>query len=193
LGFGPCFHMVEIFRQPRLAALWERAAKGEPVDWEDVFTGFSATVDWPSCNFYGELARNYPAAKIILTVRNSHEWFESTQKTIFADLEDVLRDQSTPWARMTKIVIMDFFDGRLHDREHVIAVFNRHNEKVKRTVPKERLLSYEVAQGWEPLCHFLGVAMPAVPFPKSNSTEEFLARQAKDTDAPFNPFRRGRS
>jgi hypothetical protein len=193
LGFGPCFHMVEIFRQPRLAAQWERVAKGEPVDWEELFTGFNATVDWPSCNFYGELAKAFPSAKIILTLRDPASWYESTQKTIFADLDELLDDRSNAWARMTKFVIKDFFDGRLHDREHVIAVYNRHNEKVKRTIPKERLLIYEVAQGWGPLCQFLGVAMPAVPFPKSNSTKEFLARQAKDTDAPFNPFRRGRS
>jgi hypothetical protein len=192
LGFGPCFHMVEIFRQPRLAALWECAAKGEPMDWEDVFRGFSATVDWPSCNFYRELANAYPAAKVILTLRDPDSWYESTQKTIFADLDELLDDQSNAWARMTKLVIKDFFDGRLHDRDHVIAVYARHNENVRRIIPKERLLIYEVTQGWGPLCEFLGVPVPGSPFPRSNSTEEFLARQAKDSEAPFNPFRRGR-
>ncbi len=192
LGFGPCFHMVEIFRQPQLAKLWESVAKGKSANWERIFKGYVSTVDWPSCNFYGALAESYPAAKIILTVRDPHEWFESTQKTIFADLDELLDDQSNAWARMMKLVIKDFFDGRLHDRDHVIAVYNRHNETVKRTVPKNRLLTYEVAQGWGPLCKFLGVPVPAIPFPNSNSTGEFLARQAKDSQAPFNPFRRGR-
>lgn len=193
LRIGRCFHMIEIFQQPQLAALWERIANGEPVAWEKIFEGFAATVDWPSCNFYRELATAYPAAKVILTVRDPVSWYESTQRTIFSDLDDVLRDQSNAWARMTKIVIQDFFSGRLHDRDHVIDVYNRHNETVKRTIPEERLLIYEIAQGWDPLCRFLGVPVPASPFPSSNSTEEFLARQAKDTEAPFNPFRSGRS
>jgi hypothetical protein len=190
LGFGPCFHMVEIFRQPRLAALWERAAKGEPADWEDVFRGFRATVDWPSCNFYNELANLYPEARIILTERDPQEWFESTQKTIFADLDDLLADQSNPWTRMTKIVIHDFFDGRLHDREHAIAVYEHHNEMVRQIIPSDRLLTYEVAQGWEPLCRFLGVPVPATPFPKANTTDDFLARQGGNLPIIGNPFRR---
>lgn len=192
LGFGPCFHMVELFQRPALAELWERVAKGERANWERVFEGYAATVDWPSCNFYEELAKAYPAAKIILTLRDPVSWYESTQKTIFADLDEELRDQSNAWARMTKIVIQDFFDGRLHEPEHVIAVYKRHNERVKRVIPAERLLVYEVPQGWEPLCKFLSVPVPATPFPKANTTEEFLARQAKDTATPFNPFRRGR-
>jgi len=49
---------------------------------------------------------------------------------------------------------------------------------VKREVPPERLLVYDTPQGWEPLCAFLGVPVPDVPFPKTNSTEEFRNRQA---------------
>ncbi|MDE3115758.1 MAG: sulfotransferase family protein, partial [Pseudomonadota bacterium] len=67
------------------------------------------------------------------------------------------------------------FDGRL-DRDHVVSVYRAHNESVKRTVPPERLLAYDVAQGWEPLCAFLGVAVPAAPFPHTNSTAEFRAK-----------------
>jgi Sulfotransferase domain len=60
-----------------------------------------------------------------------------------------------------------------------VDVFNRHNEEVKRRIPAERLLVFEAAQGWEPLCRFLSVPIPATPFPRTNTTEEFKARIAE--------------
>jgi hypothetical protein len=54
--------------------------------------------------------------------------------------------------------------------------FHRHNEDVKASVPPDRLLVYEVSQGWGPLCEFLGVPVPDTAFPQVNSTEEFQAR-----------------
>jgi hypothetical protein len=51
-----------------------------------------------------------------------------------------------------------------------------HEAAVLREVPAERLLVYSVDQGWEPLCAFLGVPVPDVPFPKLNTREDFLAR-----------------
>jgi hypothetical protein len=62
------------------------------------------------------------------------------------------------------------------DEAHMIDVFNRHNEEVKRTIPADRLLVFEAAQGWEPLCRFLAVPVPAAPFPLTNTTEEFRQR-----------------
>jgi hypothetical protein len=38
------------------------------------------------------------------------------------------------------------------------------------------LLTFDVAEGWDPLCAFLGVAVPGEPFPRTNSTEDFKAR-----------------
>ena len=75
------------------------------------------------------------------------------------------------------IVIEQTFGGRL-DHDHVIDVYLRHNEAVKREVPPERLLIYDTPQGWQPLCDFLGVPVPDAPFPKTNTTEEFRNRQA---------------
>jgi hypothetical protein len=64
------------------------------------------------------------------------------------------------------------FEGRFDDKRHAIEVFNRHNEEVKRRVPKERLLVYEVKEGWGPLCEFLGVEEPDKPFPHVNEAAE---------------------
>ena len=44
---------------------------------------------------------------------------------------------------------------------------------MRQAVPADRLLEYEVKQGWEPLCDFLGVAVPAEPFPHLNDSASF--------------------
>ncbi len=41
------------------------------------------------------------------------------------------------------------------------------------TIAPDRLLVFEAAQGWEPLCAFLDVPVPDQPFPRTNSREEF--------------------
>src|SRR5205823_4535388 len=83
LGFSPCYHMIEVFERPADIAVWEGAAVGKPIDWEALFAGYQATVDWPACIFYKELMQVYPDAKVLLTVRNPENWYESANSTIF--------------------------------------------------------------------------------------------------------------
>ena len=68
------------------------------------------------------------------------------------------------------------FGKNLNDKAAVIKRYNEHNEEVLRVVPKERLLLFNVKDGWEPLCKFLDKQVPSTPFPKSNTREEFIAR-----------------
>lgn len=179
LGFGPCYHMVEVFKNPQAVGWWIDAADGRP-DWEKIYQGYSATVDWPNATFYAELADSYPDAKVILTERDPEAWFRSTQATIFAQAPP---PTAGPFAEMYEKVIARLFDGRMHDHDHVIDVYKRHNAEVRKRIPAERLLVYEVAQGWDPLCRFLGVPVPATPMPKVNSTEEFQANRRRMTEA----------
>lgn len=176
LGLGPCYHMMEVFRTPGAVAHWDRAFSGETMDWEAVFEGFNSTVDWPACDFYKELAELYPEAKVILTLRDANAWYESTQATIFR--EENHAGAGAEWLAMFEKLTRNKFGGDLHTREHVIAVYEAHNNEVARTIPPDRLLVYEPGQGWEPLCRFLGVPEPDAPYPKVNSTEEFQARVA---------------
>ena len=187
LGFDPCHHMMDLFKSEHAEALkakWMRVVfdSGAP-DWDAVFDGYRATVDWPSCAYYRELADHYPDAKVILTVRDADRWYESTQATIFtgrqADTE--LAERTDDWGRMVfKLINQDTFGGNTRDRDHCIAVYRAHNEAVKRTIPPERLLVYEVGEGWEPLAAFLGVPVPDAPFPQANTTEEFQSRRAAE-------------
>ncbi|MGH8149240.1 MAG: sulfotransferase family protein [Steroidobacteraceae bacterium] len=174
LGFSRCHHMSELIRHPEQAPLWDRAAAGEPVDWEEVLAGYRATTDWPACHFYKALAQRYPRAKVILTVRDPERWFQSTQATIFNP--DFLATASEmPHGGFVRNVLFSVFDERMHDREHLIEVYERHNAEVRRAIAPGRLLVYEVKEGWEPLCRFLGVPVPSGPFPRVNTTEDFVA------------------
>jgi len=191
LGFGPCYHMSELFEHPEHIKSWEAAAQGEPVDWDEVFAGYRATVDWPGGAFYEELMERFPHAKVILTVREPERWYESARSTIYGT-QKVARSPIFPlmalfFPRMRHmkragrmidaIAWAGMFDGRFEDKGHAIEAFERWNEDVKRRVPAERLLVYEVKQGWGPLCEFLGVAAPeGEPFPHLNEAEVFRAR-----------------
>ena len=184
LGFGNCYHMVEVLKNLQDALVWDSAAKGESVDWDALFQGYQATVDWPACNFYEELMKQYPDAKVILTVRDPERWYESARQTIFfvrnafprwtAPLIPRMRD----FRRMLDRLVWDgMFHGRFEDKPYAIGVFNRHNDQVRRVTPPERLLVYEINEGWGPLCSFLEVPIPEGKlFPHLNDAEEFRSR-----------------
>ena len=184
LGFTPCYHMTEVFAHPEHADLWLAAYRGEPVDWEGFLGGYRATVDWPGCAFYGEMMEAFPDAKVLLSVRDPERWYQSTRDTIYEMNRVAARSRAsrTVFGLMTLLFFGGFmrtnltgemvwdgaFDGRFEDRDHAIGVFEKHNEEVRRRVPPERLLVYEVEQGWGPLCDFLGVPEPHEPFPRLN-------------------------
>jgi hypothetical protein len=153
------------------------------VDWEEVFAHYRASCDWPSCAFYKELAARYPAAKVILTLRDPHAWYKSVCNTILPAMKGPLLapdgTQVGPPGNFAPLLIGEKTFGNNFEEAHMVAAFNRHNEEVKRTIPPERLLVFEAAQGWEPLCRFLGVPVPATRFPLKNTTEEFKARIAE--------------
>ena len=184
LGLGPCFHMIELLQHPLRISIWEKAGLGEPVNWDDAFRGFASTVDWPSCSFYRQLAARYPDSKVILSLRDADKWFDSTQATIFRAMDHIVADPKNPMANMLRTVVMSMFDNNLHDRAHCIGVYTRHNDEVRRTIPAARLLVFDAAEGWGPLCKFVGVPEPAEPFPSVNSTEEFQKRFAPAAPAP---------
>jgi hypothetical protein len=178
LGFGPCYHMMEVIANPPYAEHWERAAQGEDIDWDEVFQGYNSAVDWPACDYWRELSAHYPRAKVILTVRDPESWFASTQATIFSSL-NTFAAQDNALGRTMRAIGDKHFGGTVSDHDACIAGLQRHNEAVKNSGLGDRLLVYRIAEGWEPLCRFLGVPVPATPFPTRNSTEEFREKVGK--------------
>jgi hypothetical protein len=177
LGFGPCYHMMEVFHRPPHIELWNRARRGEKVDWEALFAGFTSAVDWPAAYFWRELVQVYPQARVLLTVRDPDAWYESARETVLrVDPSIATTDVGRAQLAMAgRIVSEGTFGGRVDDRAHCIDVYLRHNTQVQRALG-ERVLTYDVADGWGPLCAWLGVAVPDGPFPRTNSTAEFQQR-----------------
>lgn len=178
LGFAPCYHMVEVAQHPDHAAVWARAWRGEHVDWRTFLSGYAAAVDWPATAFWRELAATFPAARIVLTVRSGTAWYSSFRETIVDKTAALVPPQASPlrplYELTQEVVLNGVFGGRAADEEHARAIFDAHNRAVEGSVPPERLLVYDVAAGWAPLCAFLDRPIPAEPFPHLNTRAGFL-------------------
>ncbi len=173
LGFGPCYHMSEVFQNPPHLQMWIDAADGKP-DWDTLLDGYQSSVDFPACSFWKELYEANPGSKVLLSVRDPEQWFDSTQITIMNPrFMDAIKD--TKFGELNTKAIHHHFDQNIHDRANMVAAFKRHTEKVKAAIPAKDLLIYDVREGWDPLCRFLGVAVPETPFPRTNPREEFAA------------------
>lgn len=188
LGYGRCHHMAEVFENPPLARHWEQVFDREDVDWENVFDGYGATVDAPSCWVYQELAARYPGAKVLLTRRSDPDaWVRSMQATTMnPDFRAaMLQSPLAPMMQKMGAFVMGNAgvaaeapppDGPppAPDGDTLVQLYEQHNAAVRAAIPAERLLEFQVADGWEPLCDFLGKPVPDTPFPRMNSTEEFV-------------------
>jgi hypothetical protein len=183
LGFAPCLHMIDLIGRGERVEQWSAAAAGRPVDWRALMDGYEATVDWPGCTFYAELMAAFPDAKVVLTVRDPDAWYESVLRTIYV-AQAAARSgelsggtQAPPSSAVMEMIASLIWDGtfagRFTDRAFALDVFERHNEAVKATVPADRLLVHEIAEGWDPLVRFLGVERPETPFPRLNDTAAF--------------------
>lgn len=182
LGFGPCHHMSEIRRSPELLKVWQLAASGHQPNWTEVFQGYQAQLDWPGARYWKELAEWFPQARVILTVRNPEDWYVSFKSTVLRSALELQSDAESPEqaaaSRMIEQTVLEqIFDGRADDRQHCLGVYARHIAEVRNTVGQERLLEFDVNEGWEPLCEFLGVQPPEEEFPCLNQLDEFLRKR----------------
>src|SRR5215469_1597083 len=175
LGFGPCHHMVEVFTHPESMALWVRASKGEDV-WDEIFKDYRSAVDYPSAAYWREIAAKYPDAKVLHTTRDPDQWYDSASTTILSPDSPATR---TSPDTLPGAFFSSFTGGireHLGDRAWMTDYFRRHDAEVKAAIAPERLLVYQVGEGWDRLCAFLGVPVPDEPYPSENSRQEFQAR-----------------
>ena len=173
LDLGPCHHMEEVLHNMAVQVpLWVSAAKGQP-NWKAIYTGYRSAVDWPTAAFFRELNAAYPEAKFILTHRDPESWAASFSETIYKLLAErsELPEEMQAWIAMGSQIIENtgFPDGL--NKEELASAFVAHNEAVKAT--KDRLLIYQVKEGWEPLCAFLDTLIPQEDFPRTNDRTEF--------------------
>jgi hypothetical protein len=199
LGFGPCYHMIELTNEPGRVSAWEKAANGNLSALEGIFQDFQSVTDFPGCLFYNELLKKYPNAKVILTIRDPEDWFRSASKTIFKSYpssrqlieiifgypfrERIRLLMRVGWL-INKLIFHRTFKFQFRNKKKAIEIYKNHNAKVVRDIPAEQLLIYDISEGWEPLCRFLGVPVPDRPFPNTNSSSHFVNMKNATLKAP---------
>ena len=173
---GRCYHMAEVFTHLEDVPGWRAAIRGDETDWRTFPPDSIAAVDWPASAFWRELADANPEAVVLLSTRASAAtWWESADATILP----VLRRDSYPeyedWLVMSKALVAREIGAKWDDRATAEAFYERHNERVRREVPADRLVDWTAADGWEPLCTALGVPVPDEPFPHTNTRAEWTS------------------
>ena len=171
LGYR-CYHMEEVLANIRRGDLdlWSHVLEGRPPDWQRIFEGYEATVDFPACIYYRQLMKAFPDAVVILTVRDPERWWRS-----YSALMRVYRCMHllAPIPAVGRLIrfgerfLNVAFDGHT-DKETCVGRFQQHIEDVRAHVPPGRLLVYSVKEGWGPICRFLGEPVPDRPFPHAN-------------------------
>jgi hypothetical protein len=164
---GRLYHMSVIPGHPfNLGAGWDRALAGEIPDWNKIFAGYIASLDWPASAFWRELSAANPDALVILSVCESAEaWWQSINETFLP----VARMGLAPgWsAGCALVALLERFTGtpQWDDPSVLMAAYERHNAQVRADVPTSRLLEWCVTDGWAPLCDALDLPVPDRPFP----------------------------
>ncbi|MGA2929567.1 MAG: sulfotransferase family protein [Solirubrobacteraceae bacterium] len=201
LGFGPCHHMVNLFADMDEVAVWRQAFEGAR-DWDRILAGFQSAVDWPASFYYRDLAGHYPEAKVLLSVRDPAAWARSMRATIWdsfhgdtpahhiyaaaAQVDPRMRDYDDLLQTMWDAHGAFTRDGAVQNGLGDVLV--RHTEAVKQAVPADRLLVWNVNEGWEPLCAFLGVEVPDGPLPTLNDSRTYFERVTQMTLGMLNEW-----
>jgi hypothetical protein len=188
LGYGPTHHMTEIMAHPEQLAHWKRTFAGEDVDWAEVYRGYVSQVDWPGASRWRQAMGAFPDAKVIHTERPADVWWASFDGTIgkfFAMAEQL------PLPPEFREIFLTMKSGFLAetfadftDRDAAIAAYRANNAAVREAVPADRLLVFDVAEGWGPLCAFLGAPVPDTPFPHHHLRKEFWEHFGGEPEAP---------
>jgi len=177
LGVGPTHHMHEMGTSAPAREAWINLVKGAKPDWDLLFDGYHACVDWPSAYYWRDLVKYYPDAKVLLTMRPAESWWKSFEATILKHIQS--NDDPDGFAQL--LIAEQVFSKRADDRDHAIDIYKRNIEEVIATVSADRLLVHNLGDGWESLCRWLELPVPDADYPKGNATEEFVQNMRKNS------------
>lgn len=152
-------------------------------DWDALWGDrYDAVTDLAS-PFAIELIRAYPDAKVVVVQRDFDTWWPSFRAEV---LDRVMRQPAAAvhdWltrrvmgvraVQAMRKIHFGFFGARSREEVYRNArgAYDAYFAEVRRAVPEGRRLEYRMGDGWEPLCAFLGVPVPDVPFPGANEQE----------------------
>lgn len=189
LGYAKTYHMKELLVHPENLHYWETLRDTGTTNWDELYDGYQATVDFPCCPWYKEHMKRYPDAKVILTIRPFEAWYTSVYSTIWKAGPQTLGEKMAMMSKLlfsprlrTVIKCVKFakssifgmlMKGAFEDKAASETLYNQYIEEVKTYVPAEKLLVFDVSEGWGPLCKFLGVPEPKEALPHLNKKENF--------------------
>ncbi|PVH94203.1 hypothetical protein DM02DRAFT_633925 [Periconia macrospinosa] len=145
---------------------------------KDRLEGYAAATDSPTCGLVEEFVEAFPDAIVICTVRDNPDvWVESMKGVSNASTMWFLRFVLFPIPGMRYFV--DYINVLRNQWVYLYGeaepcttkTHYNHMAYLERVVPKEKLLFFNVKEGWEPLCKALGKEVPDVPFPRINDSE----------------------
>lgn len=189
LGYKKTYHMKELLVHPENLHYWTSLKETGTTKWEELYNGYQATVDFPAYPWYKEHMKQYPDAKVILTVRPFDKWYTSVHSTIWQAGPQTVPQKIAMLSKLlfnprlrsvikcVKFAKSNIFgvtmQGKFDDKAFAEKMFNKHVADVKAHVPADKLLVYDVSEGWAPLCKFLNVPEPSEPIPHLNKKENF--------------------
>ncbi len=189
LGYSKTYHMKELLVNPEDLHYWTTLKETGTTDWDKLYNGFAATVDFPGYPWYKQHMKQYPDAKVILTVRPFEKWYTSINSTIKNAGPKTLPQKLMAMAKLAvsarfrkvikcvkfakQTIFAEELQGKIEDKAEAEKIFDKHIADVKAYVPAEKLLVWDVSDGWAPLCNFLNKAIPNDTFPHANKKENF--------------------
>ena len=183
LGFGPCHHMSEVIHDANQITLWSGLASGKS-DFDQIFRGFSAAVDFPVAAYWREALAAYPEAKVILSHREAEDWYASFSQTILPLIMDKAAwpANARPWFELLEQVVIGKALGGRTDRNGILAAYRENERDAMALAETGRALVYRTGDGWGPLCAFLDVETPKIDYPRTNARAEFFGSVKSGTD-----------
>nr|XP_039258331.1 uncharacterized protein LOC120334882 [Styela clava] len=181
--------------------LWDKILKNTVTteDYQQSLEDVDAVMDWPAVAVWEQIMEAFPDAKVILTIRSSEdEWYESVKNQY--EVGNQYAPKSELLMKIYQLLVGSVF-RRFEKQTSVFLIaclgvqrfygtpieaflrsrYRQHNLYVKSTCPSNKLLIYNVKDGWEPLCNFLNQEIPDKPFPrkniKANMTHKLLANK----------------
>ncbi|KAJ6537149.1 P-loop containing nucleoside triphosphate hydrolase protein, partial [Mycena capillaripes] len=183
LGYGDVYHGMSFLANPLEAEMWTEAinaryfGRGKPygrAEWDQLLGHCGAVTDMPAAMFAADLVAAYPDAKAILTTRDPDKWWTSFTQAIVA-VTSSRRFHLAAWldpglGRVSALagLVFSVIVGPVIAEEGAKERFLKHYNDVRRLVPRERLLEFEISEGWGPLCAFLEKDVPNMEFPRTN-------------------------
>jgi len=162
-------------------------ARFSRADWDALFGTYDVVTDVGAL-FADQLAAAYPAARVVVVQRDFDRWWASYQAQVSDGLLSwwgaaavwLLETTSGPlggW--VTRKAMLGAFGAadQAGVRRNARAAYQAYYDGVRAAVPPERRLEYRLADGWGPLCAFLGKDVPDVPFPRVNDRASHSAWQ----------------